>query len=187
MAFSPTSRSQYLLNQVALSNTIRKLWVDNNQWTRALIHNVMLDQSGQDELVKRVEQNAQDFATIYEQFYGKDSADQIKRLINNDLEGTLRLIRAYKDDDPQAIRSAREALYANANELARFLAGINRYWDMATLQTMLYEIVNLREYETMLIRDKEFAKSIQQHDELMDQGYRLADEITYGILKQFQI
>lgn len=187
MAFSPSSHSQYLLNQVALSNSIRRLWVDNNQWTRALIFSILYNQGDRDELISRLRQNADDFATIFAQFYSQQTADQIRRFINNGLDGTIRMIEAYKANDAQAIRSAREYLYANANDIATYLSRINRYWDMPTLQVMLYEIINLIEYETMLIRDGAFEESIKQHDELMNQAYKLSDELTYGILKQFQV
>lgn len=187
MAFPTNSQSQYLLNQVALSNAIRRLWVDNNQWTRALIQSVLYEQGNQDELLDRIRENADDFSTLFGQFYGEDAGRQVEKYINNDLDGTLRLITAYKADDAQAIRSAREYLYANMSDFSRYLARINRYLDMATLEVMLYELINLAEYEIILIRDREFAKSIDQHDELMNQGYKLADELSYGILKQFQV
>lgn len=187
MAFSPIAHSQYLLNQVALSNSIRRLWVDNTQWTRALISSILYGQEDQDELISRLRQNADDFATIFAQFYRQQSADELKKLINNDLDGTIRLIQAYRANDAEAICRAREYLYRNANDIALHLSQINRYWDMATLQAMLYEIINLMEYETLLIRDEAFQESIQQHDELMNQAYQLSDELTYGILRQFQV
>lgn len=187
MAFPTSSQSQYLLNQVALSNATRRLWVDNNQWTRALIQSILYDQGNQEELLDRIRENAEDFATLFGQFYGEESGRQIGKYISNDLDGMLRLIEAYKADDTQAIRSAREYLYSNASELSRYLARINRYLDMATLEVMLHERLNLAEYEIILLRDQEFAQSIDQHDELMTQGYKLADELSYGILKQFQV
>ena len=186
MAFSPGT-TQYLLNQVALSNSIRRLWVDNNQWTGSLIYSILYGQGDQDALIARLRQNADDFATIFSQFYNQQATDQLRQLINNDLDRTIRLAKAYKANDAQAIYSAREALYANANEVASYLSRINRYWDMATLQAMLNEIINLTEYEIMLTRDGQFADGIKQHDELINQSYKLSDELTYGILKQFQV
>ncbi len=186
MAFSPTS-SQYLLNQVALSNSIRRLWVDNNQWTRALIYSILFDQGDREALIARLRQNADDFATIFSQFYGQQAADQIRRFINNDREATIRLIEAYKSNDAQAIHNARESLYANANEISSYLSRINRYLDMPTLQVMFQEMINLMEYEIVLIRDGQYDESIKQHDELMNQAYKLSDELTYGILKQFSV
>ena len=187
MAFPALSSSQHLLNQVALSNSIRRLWVDNVHWTRALTYSILFDQGDRDDIEARLRQNADDFATIFGQFYNQQTTNQLASLINNDLEGTIRLIEAYKSGDDQAIRRARAYLYANMNELASYLSRINRYWDMATLHAMLQEIINFVEHEIMFIHDGQFEESIMQHDELMNQVYKLSDELTYGIIKQFQV
>ncbi|HWR21966.1 MAG TPA: hypothetical protein VN366_00685 [Feifaniaceae bacterium] len=187
MATSASSLPRYLLNQVALSNAIRRLWADNSQWTWALIYSILYGQADRNAVVARLQRNADDFASIFSEFYGQQTGELVREYINNDLEGTIRMIEAYKANDVRAVRRAREYLYRNADELSRHLSRVNPYWDMPSLQVMFNEIINLLEYETMLIRDGRPDESIRRHDELMEQAYRLSDDLTYGILKQFQV
>ena len=187
MAFPALSSSQHLLNQVALSNSIRRLWADNIQWTRALMISAIYDRGDQQALIARLRQNAEDFATVFGQFYPQPVVNQLRQYINNEVDGVIRLIEAYKNYDDQAIREAREFLYANADETASYFARSNRYLDLPTIQVMLHDIINLLEQEIMLIRDGQFVESIRKHDELTNRVYTLSDELTYGILKQFQV
>ncbi len=187
MSMWQTGRTQYLLNQVALSNSIRRLWVNNNQWIRALIFSILYGIGDQQAIEERLRQNAEEFATLFAQFYGQETANRIRENYVRYVQALTRMIEAYRDNDISTIATQREVLYQVADELAQIYSEINRYWDRATLQILIYELVNFTENQIMRTVGGDFAQSIQEYDEFMEQGYRLSDELTSGILRQFQV
>ncbi len=187
MSMWQTSRTQYLLNQVALSNSIRRLWVDNNQWVRALIYSIIYGIGDQQAIEERLRQNGEEFATLFSQFYGQEVGNRIRNNYVRYVQALVRMIEAYRDNDVSTIATQREVLNQIAAELAQLYSEINRYWDLATLQTLIYELVDLTENQIMRTVSGDFSRSIQEYDEFMEQAYRVSDELTYGILRQFQV
>lgn len=178
---------QYLLNQVALSNSIRRLWVDNNLWMRSLIYSILFDLGDREVIQAQLRKNADAFAGLFAQFYGQQTGQRVRTLFLNYMQSAEAMIQAYKDNDLPAVAVQNQNLYRFADDLSQLYADINRYWDKMTLQAMLYELINLTEYEIMHIRAGEFSQSAGNYDEIMNQAYRLSDELTYGMLRQFQV
>jgi|GEM_PF-5479803 len=186
MSWQPPS-SPYLLNQVALSNAVRRLWVDNNQWLRALVYSILFNIGDRAAIEARLGQTAQGFGDLFGEFYGPEAAEKIRA---NYLEyvGALEvMIEAYRDNNVAVISEQRDVLYRISDELAQFYAQINRYLDRSTLQIMLYELVNETENGIAHITTGDFTQEIQAYDQWMEQGYRVSDELTTGILRQFRI
>lgn len=187
MSMWQTGRTQYLLNQVALSNSLRRVWVNNNQWIRALLYSILYGIGDQQAIEQRLAQNADDFANVFTQFYGQETGNRIRDNYVMYVQNLARLIEAYRDNDVSVIATQRETLGQVADDLARLLSEINRYWDLPTLQVLIQELVDRTENQIMKIVSGDFSQSIQEHDEFMEQGYRLSDELTTGILRQFQV
>ncbi len=187
MSIWPTGTNQYLLNQVALSNSIRRIWVNNNQWIRALIYSILFQLGDQDAIEARLEQNAGDLAALFAQFYGQGVGNRIRQNYLIYIHALTALIEAYRNNDSSAIADQRQTLYEVSDQFAQILSEINRYWDRATLQAVIYELVNFTETQILRILAGDYAQSIQEYDEFMDQAYHFSDDLTFGILKQFQV
>ncbi|HWR22254.1 MAG TPA: hypothetical protein VN366_02155 [Feifaniaceae bacterium] len=182
-----TSTTQYLLNQVALSNSIRRLWVNNNQWIRALTYSILYGIGDRQAIEQRLAQNAEDFSTLFTQFYGQDVGNRVRANYNSYIQSLARMIEAYRDNDLSAVASRREELNRISDDLAQIFARINRYWDLATIQALIRELMDLTQSQIIRIMSGEFSQSIQDYDQAMEQAYRVSDELTTGILKQFQV
>lgn len=187
MSIWPTGTNQYLLNQVALSNSIRRIWVNNNQWIRALVYSILFQLGDQDAIQARLEQNADDLAALFAQFYGQSVGGRIRQNYLIYIRALTALIEAYRTNDASAIADQRQTLYEVADQFAQILSEINRYWDRATLQAVIYGLVNFTETQILRILAGDYAQSIQEYDEFMDQAYHFSDDLTFGILKQFQV
>ena len=187
MSVGQSSMGQFLLNQVALSNAIRRLWVDSNMWVRSLIFSILFDIGDRDVIQAQLRKNADAFATLFEQFYGQQTGQRVRTLFLNYMQSVEAMIQAYKDNDLPAVAVQNENLYRFADDLSQLFANINRYLDKMTLQAMLYELINLTEYEIMHIHTGEFEQSAENYDEIMNQAYRVSDELTYGVLRHFQV
>jgi hypothetical protein len=101
------------------------------------------------------------------------------------LDGNIALIEAYRDEDLEAIEKSRNALYDIADELALLFSGVNPHWDRYSAQAVLYKIIYGSEEEILRIKNRDYVKSIQAHDELQALLYEFADELAAGIIRQF--
>ena len=75
--------------------------------------------------------------------------------------------------------------YANADDIARFLAALNPYWDEATWQNLLQTQYFLEENFIWTLHNKGYADTIDQYDELYNSIEKIIDYMGDGITKQF--
>jgi hypothetical protein len=177
----------FLLNQAALSNALRRVWVDYISWTTALIYTILFGTHDQSAIEARLKQNARDYADIFAQFYGDEAGTKLRALFEQYQEEITYLIQSHKENDISGVASHRQALYAIADQVALMLSRLNPYWDQASIQIGLYEITNLYEEEIVHILQQEFGESIEAYDELLAQSYRISDELLLGIQQQFRL
>lgn len=178
---------RFLPGQVELSNTIRKLWVDNNRWIRALIISIVFNLRNREAIEVRLEKIADAFAGLFTQYYGQNIGDRVRENYLRYIQNLEMMIEAYRDNNLEGVAQQRQVIYGIADELAQEYSQINRYWDMATMQILLHELLDATESQIMSITSGDFAKDIEECDRFMEQAYRLADELTYGMLRQFLI
>ena len=189
MSIAQPFTGKRLPGQVELSNMIRRLWVDNNRCVRTLISRILFDiggQEGKEAVEIRLAQIASDFGNLFAQYYGEEVGHDIRVNYLRYIDALESLIEAYRDNDLAAATMYRRILYGIADELAREYSQINKYWDMPTLQILLYELINDTEDQIISILAGDYVKDIEEYDAFMEQAYRIADELTYGMLKQFQ-
>lgn len=176
-----------LPSQVELSNTIRRLWVDSNRWIRAFIISIIFNLGNREAIEARLGQIADAFAGLFTQYYSQQVGDRVRENYLRYVQNLELMTEAYRDNNLEAVAEQRKVLYGIADELAQEYSRINRYWDMATMQILLHELVDATERQIMSITAGDFVSDIEANDKFMEQAYRLADELTYGMLRQFWI
>lgn len=174
------------LNSTAISNAIRKLEVDNISWMTALTYTILYGPpAGVGDMRLRLIRNAEDFGRFFGGFYGQEVGGQVQDIMERYLDGMVALIEAYRDESLNAIQSRRDTLYDIADELAQLLSSVNPYWEKRSAQAVLYKIIYNNEEEILRIKNRDYVKSIQSHDELQRLLYEFSDELAAGIMKQF--
>lgn len=182
--------TRYLPAQVELSNTIRRIVMDHNRWVRTLISRIIFNiggQSGRKAAEDRLEQISGKFADFFAEYYGEDFGKKVQENYRSYIQHIELMIEAYRDNNPDAAAEQRSILYGIADEFANLASHINRYWDFATMQIIIRELVNTTEEQILSIVYGDYMQDAEKYDNFMDQAYRLADELTYGILRQFQV
>ncbi len=186
MYFQPPTQ-RFLPNQVEISNQIRSLFVDIARWLRNMILSEQLDLPNKDAIKNRSDQTAYEASALFARFYGQEAGDKVRQIYLDYFESVHDMIQAYQDNDIVGVEQYRTALYQGADELAALLSRLNRYWDYATLQALQYVLVDdtVKQIQTLVSGD--YPNDILAYDEFINQAYAIADVLTYGILKQFQI
>ena len=120
--------------EAEFQDQMRKLWEDHVTWTRLAIVTFADGSAGFDATATRLMQNQDDIGDAIKPFYGEAAGEQLMALLKDHIGIAVQLLQAAKAGDDAAFEKANTAWYANANDIADFLARANpRYWPQASL------------------------------------------------------
>ncbi|HHU17658.1 MAG: hypothetical protein ACOX4V_00095 [Anaerovoracaceae bacterium] len=171
--------------QLQLSNTIRQLWMEHILWTRFFILSTAFDLPDLQFVTERLLRNPDDFARALRPFYGERTAMQIRQLFTDHLLIAAQLVNASKSGDTVQADLQRRRWYDNAEDIAKFLASINRFWSESQWRDLLFEHLRLTENEAGFILTGQYENSIKEYDSIQAEALNMADVMTYGIIRQF--
>jgi hypothetical protein len=168
-----------------LHDEMRTLWEQHVFWTRLVILGIVSNLPDLNVTTERLLRNPVDFGNILRIYYGEPAASQFVRLFTDHLTIAAQLVKAAKAGDERTAAEAERSWYQNADEIARFLAGLNPYWSEQQWRAMLYEHLTLTKAEAVAILTQNYAESIRLFDEIERQALMMADMMTQGIVRQF--
>ncbi len=171
--------------EAALNNHLRLLWEQHVVWTRLTILSNVFNLPDVDFVTKRLLQNPKDFELALRPLYGDRISSKFAELLTTHLVIADQLVKAAKAGDTTAAADAEKRWYANADEIAAFLASINPYWSQGNWRAMLHEHLSLTKTEAVDMLTNNFSDGISIFDKIEKQALEMADVMTYGIVKQF--
>ncbi|HWQ59099.1 MAG TPA: LysM domain-containing protein [Clostridia bacterium] len=169
----------------ALSNQMRLLWEQHVYWTRLFILSVAFGLPDTQAVTARLLRNPKDFEAALRPFYGEANAAKFAKLFTEHLTIAAELVNAAKAGNSAAAADAEKRWYANADQIAAFLASINPYWSAEEWRKMLYDHLAMTKTEAVDILTGKYADSIEVFDRIEKEALMMADEMTWGIVKQF--
>ncbi len=180
---------RFLPAQVELNNRIRAILMNHNRWVRVLIGRILynINSNAQSVVQERLNTISNELTSLFTQYYGAETAKRVQELYTRYTQAVAALAHEYQENDMEGATEQRAILYGVADDIAHLAVNINRFWDFAIMQTILRELVNTTEDQITSIMTGNFIEDADQYDSFMDQAARLADEMTYGMLKQFQL
>lgn len=174
-------------HQLQLSNTMQRLWIEHVLWTRLFILSTAFSLPDLQFVTERLLQNPVDFAKVLKPFYGEQIAMQFKRLFTDHLLIAAQLVNAAKAGDTAEVEKQRRRWYANAEDIAKFLASINPFWSERKWKELLFDHLRMTEDEAVFILTGQYENGIQEYDNIQAEALRMADVMTCGIIRQFCI
>jgi len=180
---------QTYISQSALNimNTFRTLWEQHGAWTRMVISSLVFDIEDKEYEIKRLLRNPKDFAIVLKQFYGDEIANRFDKLLTEHLVVAADLVMAAKAGDAEKVSSIEKRWYKNGIDIASFLNQINPYYLFEDWQKMMFEHLNLVKEEAVNLINKQYQKSIDTYDTMELQILKMADVMSHGLIKQFNI
>lgn len=177
----------FLLNQVELSNLLRRYWTDRIHWTRSLFITTLFDLENKPYLEQRILRNATDIANVFRSLYGDAIANRIERILTEYYDTFFELSDALARQDMDTANIHYQRLFEQLDELVEVLGNANRYIDKEELRVLLYELLQLSQEEASLIYSRQYQESIDQYDKLYEQAVRIADYLARAIIEQIRI
>lgn len=173
-------------DRVALHDQMRKLWEDHVTWTRLAIVTFADGSGGFDATAGRLLQNQVDIGDAIKPFYGDAAGKQLTSLLHDHITIAVELLQAAKAGDTAAFNDASTRWYANANQIADFLAAANpRSWPDDVLRAAMKEHLDQTLAEASDELHGDYAASVQDYEGIHQHMLDVADLLSAGIMRQF--
>ncbi len=173
--------------QINLMNELRKLWVEHVLWTRLFIISAVAEFPDLEVTAKRLLRNPSDFAKIFEIFYGKQKAEIFRSLLDEHLKIASSIVEVVKQGNEKSMEQYSKLWYANADRIAAFLASINPCWSEEEWENLLHDHLQMTTDEVLARLNEEYGKDSILFDIIEEQAFIMADVMTAGMIKQFDI
>lgn len=180
-SIDPTATASYKV----LNANMRKLWSDHMQWTYSTVDAFFNNPDGLNGPLNRLLQNQKDIGAAIIPYYGEDAGGQLTKLLTNHITGAVPVLTAAKEGNNEALTTALNDWYKNAQDIADFLANANPNWKQEDMRHMMKtHIDQTTEYAVDLLQ-KDYSKAIKVFDEANEHMLMMADDLSEGIAKQF--
>ncbi len=177
------------IERAAFHDAMRKLWEDHIVWTRQYI--VSAATLGADlpdigPTTDRLLANQADIGNAFRPFYGDAVGDAVTALLREHILGAAALISAAKAGDAAATEVATTAWYANADEIAVALSGLNPdAWELGHMQAMMRAHLDRTLEEAVARLQGRYADDIAAYEAVHADILAMADMLSDGIIEQF--
>jgi hypothetical protein len=168
-----------------LRSTMRELWSDHVVWTRLYILSAIADLPDLDATAGRLLQNQDDIGEAITAYYGAETGDGLTALLRDHILIAADLVGAAIAADDAAVTTASARWYANADEIADFLAAANPAWSQPAMRDMMRMHLDQTVAEVTARLNGDWAGDIAAFDLIEQHILELADALTAGIVTQF--
>jgi hypothetical protein len=172
--------------QAAFHDQMRKLWEDHVTWTRMAIVAFADGSAGFDATATRLLQNQTDIGDAIKPFYGEEAGSELSALLHDHITIAVDVLTAAKAGDTAAFDDARTRWYANADDIADFLAAANPHaWptDIMRADMAMHLDQTLAEASDELHGD--YPASVADYEAIHLHILDMADQLSAGIMQQF--
>ena len=181
-----TTTKKVTAEELAFHDAMRKLWEDHITWTRMFIVEFAAGSAATQPTLDRLLQNQVDIGDAIQPFYGQAAGDRLTELLTDHILVAGDILSAAKAGDQDAVDEAVARWYANADDIAMFLAAANpSNWPFDEMRAMLRDHLDLTLAEAVARLQGRFEADIAAYEDVHVQALEMADMLSAGIIDQF--
>jgi hypothetical protein len=171
---------------VATAETVRKLWEEHVTWTRLYIVSALSGLPDAQPTADRLLRNQDDIGAAIKPFYGDEAGNRLTQLLRTHITQAADLLKAAKANDSAALAKAKDAWYANADDIAAFLSQANpKNWPADEVKAMMHTHLDQTISEATHRLQNNHTAEIADYDAIENHILDLADTLATGIAAQF--
>lgn len=160
----------------------RALWLDQAMWTHLYIVSALAGLTDVVAVRDRLLRNAEELGASFVEHHGDASGVELRRLLREHVELTSEVVYGLAFGDGPETQRALGEWRANGDELASFLAHLNRRVTFDDLRAMIRAHLD-RTLVVMTARiNGEWKRDVATHDEIEDHILHLADVLSAGMV-----
>ena len=172
--------------QNAFHDQMRKLWEDHVTWTRLAIVTFADGSPSFGATAGRLLQNQTDIGNAIKPFYGDAAGNRLTALLDDHITIAVEILKAAKAGDTTAFNAANTRWYANANEIADFLAAANpRSWPDDVMRADMKEHLDQTLAEASHELHGQYTASVTDYEGIHAHILMMADQLSAGLITQF--
>lgn len=165
---------------------MRKLWEDHVTWTRLAIVTFADGSAGFDATAARLLKNQSDIGNAIAPFYGVAAGNRLTALLHDHITIAVEVLQAAKAGNTAAFTAANARWYANANDIADFLARANpRAWPRQVMRADMKTHLDQTLAEAAHELGSQYAASVTDYEAVHAHILMMADQLSAGIIAQF--
>ncbi len=169
-----------------LRDHMREVWEDHVTWTRVVIISAAADLPDYQAAVGRLLENQDEIGNAIKPYYGEAAGTELTRLLKDHIAIAGDLLVAAKKGDTAAVGEANTRWYANADDVARFLAKANPdHWPEGEMTKMMRTHLDLTLEEATARLTGDWAGDVVAYDRVVAEILQMSDMLTDGIIAQF--
>jgi hypothetical protein len=171
---------------VAFRGAMDKLWEDHITWTRMVIVDFAAGLPDLKTAEARLLRNQADIGNAIKPFYGAAAGNTLTSLLRTHILEAVPVLVAAKAGDKAQLTQALNAWYANAHEIAAFLAKANpENWPLGMMTTMMNRHLTLTTAEAAARIGGKWAADVAAYDRVHAEILAMSDMLSTGIINQF--
>ena len=171
--------------QLRFHDQMRKLWEDHVTWTRLAIVSFVAENPDLRATVDRLMANQTDIGDAIKPFYGDAAGNQLTTLLKEHISVAVDILSAAKAGDNTGVQSASDRWYANADEIADFLAGANENLSDEAMRAMMRKHLDDTLSEAVNQLQGNYAAGVQDYDSIHQHILLMSDTLSSAIMQQF--
>ena len=169
-----------------LRTDMRQLWEDHVTWTRVVIISAAANLPDFQTAVDRLLKNQEDIGNAVKPFYGDVAGNELTSLLKDHIAIAGELLVAARSGDGPAQTDAATRWYANADDIAGFLAKANpEHWPQAEMSKMMHDHLDLTLEEATARLKGDWAGDVAAYDRVVSEILKMSDMLTDGLVAQF--
>lgn len=173
------------LKQAQLYGDWRSVWSKHVWWTREVIIAIANSLQSTQTSVAKLLKNPAEMGQIMSPYYPERSVKRFEELFTVHLSMGGDIVTAAKVGNMQRVEELTKQWYANADDIARFMASINPHFNESEIKRMMYEHLRLTLLESSHYLGGRFQASIDTFDQIQVEAQTMADYFAKGMAEQF--
>lgn len=171
--------------KAAFKADMRKLWEDHIIWTRMVIVGIVAGSPDTNAALTRLLDNQTDIGNAVKPFFGDAAGTKLTGLLRQHIVIAGQLLTAAKTGDNAAFATAKTAWYANAHDIAVFLAAANTAWPLAELDSAMKMHLDQTLAEAVARLGGDWTGDVAAYDAVHVHILHMADILSDGIIAKF--